>query len=296
MEAPLRLYTWIAGAGLVANLFCTSASASLIGNNFAGNLYDVNLTTGAATNVRATGISNLAGIAFGPGGALYGLSVQPLSESLYRINPTTGASTLIGSSPVLNAFTDEFNEGELRFDPITGTLYGIEYVTVPASTPVPEGFTINPTTGAVSNFFQLRCFNNSCVVDYSGMAFDTSGHMYLLDTQSIDPFGHLIVANASPFNVISDVRLSGPLGNLAGMDFNPVNGNLYVADGGIGGGNLYTLDPATGTLTLIGGLGLSDGLAGLAFSPTVPEPASLSLLAFGALAAVSWRRFRWFRS
>jgi hypothetical protein len=289
-EVFLKLYNLVAAAGFLSIAACNSASAALIGNDYSGNLYDVNLTTGAATNARATGISNLAGIAFGPDGTLYGMATQFNSESLYRIDPTTGASALIGSSPVLNSFTDAFGEGDLRFNPATGTLFGIGYLSVPASTPVPEGFTLDPTTGAASNFVHLPCFNNSCVVDYSALAAETSGHFYLLDTASIDPFGHLIVAGSNPVSVTSNVSLSRSLGDLAGMDFDPLSGTLYVADGGTGGGNLYTLNPNTGTLTLIGGLGLNNGLAGLAFSPAVPEPASLALVAFGAVGAFALRR------
>jgi hypothetical protein len=288
----LKLSTLAMGAGLLTNLLCSSAYATLVGNDFSGNLYDVNLSTGAASNLRPTGITNLSGIAFGPGGVLYGLATQVNIESLYRINPTSGASTLIGTSPLLNPFTDQFAAGDLRFNPVSGTLFGIAYVSVPASVPIPKDFTINPASGAISNFFNLPCFNNSCVVDYSALAIDSSGHLYLLDTASIDPFGHLIVANSSPFSVISDVRLSTSLGDLAGMDFDAASGNLYVADGGTrAGDNLYTLNPSTGDLTVVGGLGLADGLSGLAFSPTVPEPASLALLAFGALGAFTIWRF-----
>jgi hypothetical protein len=72
------------------------------------------------------------------------------------------------------------------------------------------------------------------------------------------------------------------------MDFDPVSGVLYVVDG-VGTNSLYTLDPSTGTLTLVGPTNVLDGLAGLAFVP-VPEPSTLALAALGAVALLIVRR------
>jgi PEP-CTERM motif len=272
-----------------------SAGAALIGNDYSGNLYDVNTATGAATNARSTGISNLAGIAFSPGGILYGLGISTAGTnvSLYTINPTTGSSTLVGTSAPAN-FNDAYGEGDIHFNPVTGTLYGIEYSRFQngGSPPVIQQlFTISTANGATSNFNNLPFFNNSGVVDYSGLTFDSTGKMYLLDTASIDPFGHLETGSASPFSISTDVKLSAALGSFAGMDFNPANGSLYVADGGVSGGSLYRLNAATGGLTLVGSTGLAQGLAGLAFTPT-PEPGTIALLGMGFVFLALGRRIR----
>jgi hypothetical protein len=131
---------------------CSFSWAALSGNDFNGIRYDVNQTTGEATNSRPTGISNLAELLFNSSSVLYGIFMQAQIESLYRINPVTGASTLIGTSSVSNMFTDSLVEGDLRFDPVSGTLFGVEYQSVPFSTPVPKGFTINPATAAFPTF------------------------------------------------------------------------------------------------------------------------------------------------
>jgi hypothetical protein len=274
-----RSFCLFAAATLAVSLqFAEFAKAGLIGSDLSGNLYDVNVTTGAATNARPTGITDLMGIAFGPGGVLYGLgsSTSFQNVSLYTINPTTGASTLVGSSANA-AFNDSYGEGDLRFNPVTGTLDGIEYGrfqngNVPNV--IQQIFTINPASGATSGFTNLPFFNNSGVVDYNGITFDSTGKIYLLDTASIDPFGHLETGTVGS---LTDVKLSAALGTEAGMDLNPANGTLYVADGGTGGGHLYTLNATTGNLSLVGSLGLTNGLDGLAFTPT-PEPSTSALL------------------
>ena len=222
-----RFYLLAAAALAVSLQFSGSARASLIGSDLAGNLYDVNLSTGAATNARATGITNLMGIAFGPNGVLYGLGTSSYQNvSLYTINPVTGASSLVGTSANAANFNDSYGEGDLRFNPATGTLYGIEYNRFQSGGGPPDViqqvFTINPATGATSNFVSLPYFNNSGVVDYDGITFDATGKVYLLDSASIDPNGHLETGTIG--SSLTDVKLSAVLGNEAGMDINPANG------------------------------------------------------------------------
>lgn len=286
-----RFYLLAAATLVVSLQFSGSARASLIGSDFSGNLYDVNLSTGAATNARATGITNLMGIAFGPNGVLYGLGTSSFQNvSLYTINPTTGAAALVGTSANVANFNDSYGEGDLGFNPATGALYGIEYSRFQnGGTPdvIQQLFTINPATGATSNFVNLPFFNNSGVVDYDGITFDSTGEVYLLDTASIDPNGHLETGTIG--SSLTDVELSAMLGNEAGMSLNPGNGTLYVADGGTGGGHLYTLNATTGNLSLVGSLGLTNGLDGLAFTPS-PEPGTVALFGTGIVCVLAFRQ------
>jgi hypothetical protein len=95
-----------------------------------GIFYDVNATTGAATNVRPTGISNLIGIAFGPGGVLYGLATTAAGQnvSLYTINPTSGASSLVGTSAPA-AFNDAYGEGDIGYNPLRARYMALSTLT-----------------------------------------------------------------------------------------------------------------------------------------------------------------------
>jgi hypothetical protein len=132
---------------LSISLLSAPVYAALIGSDLSGNLYDVNATTDAATNVRPTGISNLIGIAFGPGGVLYGLATTAAGQnvSLYTINPTSGASSLVGTSAPA-AFNDAYGEGDIGYNAASGTLYGIEYSHFTGGSPpvIEQLFTINP--------------------------------------------------------------------------------------------------------------------------------------------------------
>jgi hypothetical protein len=249
------------------------AQAALLANTFDGVLYDINVDTGAATNPRSTGISNLAGITFGPNGVLYGLTTFD-SNSLFSIDPATGASAIIGTTGLSKIF-----EGDLDFDPTTGILYGVEYAPN-APAPPRDLFTINPTTGAATIVGDAGTANS----DLSAMAFSANGTLFTLDTET----DRLLNVNKSTAAINSSVNLSAPLGPAAGMDFDPATGILYVVEGGTYPTvNLYTLNPTTGVVTVVGPTGLTHGLAGLTFY--VPEPSSLLLAVLGVLLC-SWHR------
>src|SRR5687768_10224829 len=85
-----------------------------------------------AVPMSGTGTPSAAGLAFGPGGALYGSrgNAADRGEDLVRIDPATGVQTSIGTAT--NVISDIWLDSD-------GMLYG--------SSPTGEIFTINPTTG-----------------------------------------------------------------------------------------------------------------------------------------------------
>ena len=201
-------------------------------------LFDVDIATGATTNPRDTGITNLTGIAFSPSGTLFGLTsffTSGTDNALYTFDTATGAPTLVGSTGLTLA------EGDLAFDPTTGTLYGIEGLSGADRTL----FTIDPTTGAATTIGAVGILN---VNDLSAMAFDAAGNLFIVDTA----IAALLRVNKATGAVLNSVPLSaGSLGPLAGLAFDPDTGIAYFANGGGSANNLYTLNTTTGALTLI---------------------------------------------
>ena len=262
----------------------SAASAqNLIGNSFDGVIYDVNQATGQATNPRNTGITNLVDIAYASDGTLYGLTAfisTGTGNALYKFDPTTGVPALVGATGLTEIF-----EGDLAFQPGTGTLFGIQ--DIPSSVSY-RLFTLNTTTGAAGNIVNIT--GVSLPDDLSGMAFASDGTLYVLDTSNET----LLTVNPATGAVTSSVNLSSALGNSAGLEFDPASGVLYTADGNLDGtDNLYTLNPTTGALALVGSTTLSNGLAGLTFAPVaIPEPTGALALAGVALTSLLARRRR----
>lgn len=245
----------------------------LLGNAGTGQIYDVNTSTGAATNPRPTGIDFLVGISLGPDGNLYGLTTFASSpaNSLVRINQNTGAFVTVGSTGLSSIF-----EGDIEFDPATGTCYGLVYAPGDGSSHL---FTINRTTGTATFVGPV----NAPASDLSAMAFAPNGNLYVLDTEH----DQLLRVNPATAAVITSVNISTPLGFVAGMDFDPSTGVLYVADGStLGTNSLYTMNPVTGAMTLIGPT-VQGGLAGLTF---VPEPAAATTLGIAMVLSTLRRR------
>jgi outer membrane protein assembly factor BamB len=249
-------------------------------------LFNLDPTSGAASDPRNTGLSDLAGIALSPSGTLFGLTTfasQPVPNGLFTIDPTTGTSTLVGVTGLQSIF-----EGDLAFDPTTGNLYGVQSVPSLGSTER-DLFELNPTTGQATVIGALSTSGG----DFSAMAFDSSGSLFLVDTSSAT----LFKVDKNTAAILASVNLSvRSLGELAGMAFDPETGTAYFGNGNIvngvsASGSLYTLNPSTGALTL---LGPTVALAGLSFTP-IPEPATLLLLGLG-VAGVGCARLGRLRS
>ena len=227
-----------------------------VGIDFDGQLYDVDRATGQATNLRDTGIGRgPAGVTSNDQGLLYTVTTAVANESnsLLTIDPVNGRSNLIGS------LGQTFIEGDLDIDPTTGILYAFDNA---ASNQL---IAVDTTTGAATDVRSIPGITND--LDPSAVAFDSSGTLYVLDTRnaSMDGPARLLTVDIDTRTVTSTVTLSSPLGGTAGMDFDPMTGDLYIVDGfGAESTNsLWLVDLVSGDLSLVGPLGNADGLAGL---------------------------------
>jgi DNA-binding beta-propeller fold protein YncE len=194
---------------------------------------------------------------------------------LYRFDPTTGAGTFVGGAGLYNTF-----KGDLDYDAASGKLYGL--VNAPdAPTAVRQLFTVDRHTGAATVVGPIPG-----VADPSAMAFAPDGTLYVLDTF----YQRLLTVNKADASVSKYVPLSKALGPVAGMDFDPTTGVLYVGDGDGTSNSLYSLNTTTGTLSLIGPLaGSPAGISALTF---VPEPAGVLALFAVPLLSRGRRRGR----
>jgi DNA-binding beta-propeller fold protein YncE len=149
---------------------------------------------------------------------------------------------------------------------------------------------IDPATGAATAVGLLRGGNVNTAADFdpSAMTFGPDGTLYVINTGWFTgpDVETLLTVNPATAEITSSVNLSGPLGYVAGMAFDPLTGVLYVADGYDDSDfdpsarrRLFTLDPSTGALRTLAFEGPLYGMAGLLF---IPEPGAAAV----ALAAI----------
>ena len=241
-------WIWLAGLILFMVIPESASSLTLVASDGNGTLYDIDVETGEASNPRSSErIIGLIGISRGPGGFLFGLSTfgGPFPNSLFRIDPVSGTSSLVGATGLTRVF-----EGDLDFDPVSGTLYSISDA---PNAPLSDLVSIDVDTAIATRIGQLPVPG-----DFSAMAFAPDGTLYVLDTSNDD----LLVVDPSTASIQQRVSLSRLLWTTAGMDFHPDTGELYVVDGS---DKVFVLEPATGQLDLIGRAGTPYGLWGLEF-------------------------------
>jgi len=204
------------------------------------HLYDINTTTGAATNPRQIGLNwTLAFSPISPGGTLYALVQDlgtPRGNALFAVSPLYGWPTMQIPTQPLNTLSG----GDVAADPTTGILYGIDGAGHLFSI---GSFGIVTQIGTVGGTY----YNGYQKI--SAMAFDNSGNLFLVDTG-----GYLLLEVPAPVNNSAVAHAIGkPLSahrenGFAALAINPWTGIAYYAEDG----ELYTLNLATGSLTLIG--------------------------------------------
>ncbi len=270
----LRSVSLVAGAALSLLLFTVNPAhaGSFYASDREGNLYSINTSTGAAS---------LIGGPIGPNGA---------TEIVY--NPISGAAYVQGNdgSFTINPFSVATGIGGLPLQNDQQTFNGLAYVNsigglilygagvtspngpsdlfrIDLNHPVPQIFDIGPT-----GFGPI-----------SGLAYSqSSGIMYGV-TGGSGTSSLLVGLNLTTGigTVIGDTSIK-----LGAITF--AQGVLYGVTNPSSGGFLYTLDPATGSSTLVGATGTVEGMTGLMY---VPEPSSLlDLAASGAALLLLIRR------
>jgi plastocyanin len=221
--------------------------------NGGGRLWVIDVTTQNASLVGDTGFDYLGGIAFDGSGTLYGVaggSGHP--GTLMTIDPATGTAAVIG--PISDT---TLGVAALRFNS-QGTLYGGSFNNTNG---VGQLLTIDPSNAQVLTSLTLVGSGNSFC---PGIAFDSldvlygsrgnsSGHLEDLDL--IDQITGVLTPIGPMEAVISDIA------------FAP-DGTLY---GSSPTGDLYSIDPVTGTKTLLFNTGIPQ-FSGLAAAPSGATP------------------------
>lgn len=221
--------------------------------------------------VAVTGLGtgeNIVGIDFRPndstGKKLYGVSS---SSKIYMIDTTSGVATMVGT---------------MVFTPaISGSYFGVDFNPVPDRIRVhsnsEQNLRLNPLTGgglADSLLaYDASDANAGANPNLTGTAYTNSVNPPPTTTvlYAIDSDKKILVKLASPNN--GKITTVGPLGvattDLVGFDIvgadNMAYSSLSTAANGASG--LYTINLSTGAATLVGTIGNSSPLRGIAVTP-----------------------------
>jgi hypothetical protein len=227
--------------GAIVSIDPTDASAIVLGTPFGG--------------------VGLAGIEQAPDGTVYAVTGvdQDGIAHLLEVDPATGGLiTDLGQLPDSSGNGCAIND--LAYHPQTGVLYGLaanngsgDRCSVGGS---PGGYLLTIDTAAVEYTVIGRepsLDNNS-----GGIAFDAAGTLYF--TPGWNDVGTLHTLDLTDGSFTSTVALSEDLG-FHGLEINPVSGTMYASLPmtssccSPANFNIYTIDPVSGTVTLLGSPG-----------------------------------------
>ena len=237
----------------IVNLGLTQGQLFFSEDDNSTGLYQLDITTGAATNLGDTGV-NASTVGLSPSstpGVLFGS--QPFA--LLEIQADGSGAAAIGG---------DVQEG-LAFDASTGTLYGA----------INNQFrTIDPATG--SNSATLAAPGG----DVEGIAFGNGG-VYGIISGSVVTDLLFYDPGTDSWTTIGSTGITW---DQAGLAYDPGTDTLYAK--GDQDSNLYSIDPATGAATLIGDTGIANG-GGLAFAFISQIDADLAVSKTGATTAIA---------
>ena len=265
-----------------------TTNAGTVGDRFFR--FDSTNPAGTAVNLGQSGVAStlMAGLDFDRSGALWASS----GTRLFSVNPLNGAATGVGASLGLPAGR---TVSDLSFNPVTNQLQAvtIQGAAAPFTTSL---YTINTTTGVANLVGDIVISSSSVNV---GLATNSAGVNYVHDLQTDTMFrlaGLVATALPQPTGVNSNFSQgmtidwqAGPTGQWFMAPIN--NTPTFFSE-------IRTVNEVTGVATVIvpGGTwpNLPSGFPtyepGDLAIPTVPEPASLGLVAAAGLFAGRRRR------
>ena len=282
------------GAGAVAPTAQAAIAYTLASGGNALVRFDT-ATPGAVTTIGliSGATTNLDGLDFRPAnGLLYGYSDQ--TDSVFTVDTSTGVATLVTaiSAPTNTSVLGiDFNPAADRLRIVTDTDQNLR-VNVAGGATIVDGALAyaagDVNAGANPNIIDAA-YTNSDTNPATGTTLFYLDYVLNTLVSTSNP-------NAGTLNTIG--ALGVDFSNVVGFDILTDFGvNSAFATLRIGSLNgLYNINLATGAATLIGAVGDSSSLWGLAIVPgtpvlgTVPEPGSLALLGIAGLAALGVRR------
>lgn len=190
------------------------------------------------------------------------LATDVANSTLYRLNTTTGA--------VMDAVMLDRNTRSIAYDASTGTAYGL------SEDGAFELYTINLATGVTTTIGAVAVSDQISAV---GLGFDPVLGTLVMSTTDSEMYT-LSTADASA-SLVGHFGISMPFD----IEYNPLDGNLYVADAGRDA--IFLVDRSNATVSNLTAFANSDLVTGLAF---VPTPGAGALLGLAGLAVARRRR------
>ncbi len=205
-----------------------------------GNLYSINISTGAATLIGPLGIDEIQGLAVHPSSnELYGIVLGSVASTLYRLAPSYGDALMKATVPVGNLRSIAFSDA--------GILYG--------ATTSGQFYEIDHETGAAN------LLGTAPGIIYSGLSQSPTSGLFYGSVRGVVGRDRIFLVN--PAN--GDTTLLGNTGDsqvTPSLAFAP-NGVLYGLKGvGATENSLITIDTLTAAGTVVGLSGVS-GLASI---------------------------------
>lgn len=263
ISTPVTVTGLTAGEALVG-IDARPVDGALVGVGFnsttgMGSVYTLNIATGAATSINT-------GLNFGTGAAAWGVDFNPVSNALRIVNNNLSGGPTPTDPPNNNFRITAGGAGGFNvdgdFNPSPSNIVGAAY-----SNNVPGG------VGGQTTLYGIDATSDQLLtqgsVNFPGGATPVSPN-----TGTLSGVGALGVNT----------------NNLVGFDISDTGAAFASLTPG-SGSNFYTIDLATGQATLVGAIG-NGTLQVQGLTVAIPEPASLILLALGAvgMGGYVWRR------